>query len=108
MKKILLTAALGIILCVGLLNAKEIFGYLDETGDADHFTLSASKDTVWVTFTVPEDAEFAVVVLGSAGANLGYFELNEDEGYDIKLTGGGKFTLVIICRSGDGKWTAAW
>jgi hypothetical protein len=70
--------------------------------------MSADKDTVWVTFSVPADAEFAVVVLGSAGANLGFFELNEDEGYDIKLTGGGKFTLVIICRNGDGRWTASW
>jgi len=108
MKKIFFMVALGIIVCAGVLSAKSIFGYLDETGDADYFSLSASKDTVWVTFTVPEDAEFAVVVLGSVGANLGYFELNEDEGYDIKLTGGGKFTLVVIDRSGDGKWTASW
>ena len=108
MKKILLIAVLGVILCVGVLSAKSLFGYLDETGDADHFMMSADKDTVWVTFSVPEDAEFAVVVFGSTGANLGYFELNEDEGYDIKLTGGGKFTLVIICRSGDGRWTASW
>jgi hypothetical protein len=108
MKKIIFVSMLGIILCVGVLSAKSLFGYLDETGDADHFLLNASKDTVWVTFSVPEDAEFAVVVLGSTGANLGYFELNEDEGYDIKLTGGGKFTLVIICRSGEGKWTASW
>jgi hypothetical protein len=108
MKKIFLMAGLGIIICAGVLNAKESFGYLDETGDADHFVLNASKDTVWVTFTVPTDAEFAVVVLGSAGANLGYFELNEEEGYDIKLTGGGTFTLVIIDRTGEGKWTASW
>jgi hypothetical protein len=108
MKKMLLACALGIILCAGMLNAKSIFGYLDEPGDADHFVLQASKDTVWVTFTVPQDAEFAVLVLGSAGANLGLFELNEDEGYDIKLTGVGKFTLVVIDRSGDGRWTATW
>lgn len=108
MKKTFMMVALGIILCVGLLSAKEIFGYLDERGDADHFELNASSDTLWVTFTVPEDAEFAVLVLGSTGANLGFFELNEDEGYDIKLTGGGKFTLVVISRSGDGRWTASW
>jgi len=96
------------MLCAGMVHAKSSFGYLDESGDADHFVLNASQDTVWVSFTVPDAAVFAVIVLGSAGANLGFFELNEEEGYDIKLTGGGKFTLVVLCRSGEGKWTASW
>lgn len=108
MKKLALLIAVGILLGVGLGNAKYLWGYLDESGDADHFLLSTSKDTVVVTFTVPANAEFSVIVLGSSGKKLGFFELNEDDGYDIRLTGSGDFTLVIIDRSGDGKWTASW
>ena len=106
MKKIVLLLVVGVLLSFNLGSAVFYRGYLDEMGDADHFTIYLSSDDVDVEFGYPGSAEYWVLVLGETGKKLGYFNL--DEGEVINLTGGGYFTLVIISHYGHGKWTAEY
>jgi len=106
MQKWVFLVIAGILVSFTLANAEDHKGYLDEKGDADHFTINAANDTLDVTFTYPEDAKFWVLVIGQAGTNLGYYDLSEGE--VVELTGGGYFTFVIISHKGDGKWTASY
>jgi hypothetical protein len=104
MKHTLLLVVLCMFGSLVLAHGEFIKGYLDDVGDADHFTINVSSDELDVTFSYPDGAVFSVLVLGKTGKNLGYFDLTEGE--VISLTGGGKFTLVIISHVGDGKWSA--
>jgi hypothetical protein len=74
--------------------------------DSNKFDVFAESDKIEVEFDWPDDTYFHVKVLGMSGDELGDFDLSEGE--IIELTGGGKFTLIVYSRSGDGPWTATY
>ncbi len=81
-------------------------GVLRGVNDSNRFDVFAESDKIEVEFDWPDDAYFHVKVLGMAGDELGDFDLSEGE--IIELTGGGKFTLIVYSRGGDGAWTATY
>jgi hypothetical protein len=81
-------------------------GVLRGANDSNKFDVFAESDKIEVEFDWPDDTYFHVKVLGMSGDELGDFDLSEGE--IIELTGGGKFTLIVYSRSGDGPWTATY
>lgn len=81
-------------------------GALRGVNDSNKFDIFAESDEIEITFDWPDEAYFHVKVLGMAGDELGDFDLSEGE--VIELTGGGKFTLIVYSRGGDGPWTATY
>ncbi len=81
-------------------------GVLRGANDSNKFDIFAESDLIEVEFDWPDEAYFHVKVLGMAGDELGDFDLSEGE--IIELTGGGKFTLIVYSRGGDGPWTATY
>lgn len=81
-------------------------GVLRGANDSNKFDVFAENDLIEVEFVWPDETFFHVKVLGMAGDDLGDFDLSEGE--IIELTGGGKFTLIVYSRSGDGAWTATY
>jgi hypothetical protein len=79
-------------------------GYLYDEGAEARFDVYAEVAELDVTFTYPAAAAFRVRVLGQTGQELGDFPLAG--GPVIKLSGGGKFTLIVYSESGGGPWTA--
>ena len=87
-------------------NTTTFTGVLRGANDSSKFDVFAESDLIEVEFVWPDDTLFHVKVLGMAGDELGDFDLSEGE--IIELTGGGKFTLIVYSRSGDGAWTATY
>jgi hypothetical protein len=81
-------------------------GVLRGVNDSNKFDVFAESDKIEVEFAWPDDAYFHVKVLGMAGDELGDFDLSEGE--IIELTGGGKFTLIVYSKGGDGAWKATY
>jgi hypothetical protein len=81
-------------------------GVLRGVNDSNKFDVFAESEKIEVEFEWPDDTYFHVKVLGMAGDELGDFDLSEGE--VIELTGGGKFTLIVYSRAGDGAWTATY
>lgn len=81
-------------------------GVLRGANDSNKFDVFAENDLIEVEFVWPDETFFHVKVLGMAGDELGDFDLSEGE--IIELTGGGKFTLIVYSRGGDGAWTATY
>jgi hypothetical protein len=81
-------------------------GALRGVNDSNKFDIFAQSEHIEVEFDWPSDASFHVKVLGMAGDELGDFDLSQGE--IIELTGGGKFTLIVYSRSGDGAWSATY
>jgi hypothetical protein len=76
-------------------------GRLEELS-VDFFSLYSEADSVELTFTVPEPDDYSVTVYGEYGDELGEFNLGDGE--VISLTGGGEFSLAIVCDEGEGDW----
>lgn len=81
-------------------------GVLRGVNDSNKFDVFAESDKIEVEFDWPDNASFHVKVLGMAGDELGDFDLSEGE--IIELTGGGKFSLIVYSKSGDGPWSATY
>ena len=81
-------------------------GVLRGANDSNKFDVFAESDEIEVEFDWPDDTYFHVKVLRMAGDDLGDFDLSESE--IIELTGGGKFTLIVYSKGGDGPWTATY
>jgi len=81
-------------------------GILRGANDSNKFDVFAESDLIEVEFVWPDETFFHVKVLGMSGDELGDFDLSEGE--IIELTGGGKFSLIVYSRSGDGAWTATY
>ncbi|MEE9455952.1 MAG: hypothetical protein V3W11_02235 [bacterium] len=87
-------------------NTTTFTGVLRGANDSNKFDVFAENDLIEVEFVWPDETFFHVKVLGMAGDELGDFDLSEGE--IIELTGGGKFSLIVYSRSGDGAWTATY
>lgn len=87
-------------------NTTTFTGVLRGANDSNKFDVFAESDLIEVEFDWPDDTYFHVKVLGMAGDELGDFDLSEGE--IIELTGGGKFTLIVYSRGGDGPWKATY
>lgn len=81
-------------------------GVLRGANDSNKFDVFTESDEIEVEFDWPDDTYFHVKVVGMAGDELGDFDLSEGE--IIELTGGGKFTLIVYSKGGDGPWTATY
>jgi hypothetical protein len=87
-------------------NTTTYSGVLRGVNDSNKFDVFAESDKIEVEFDWPDDASFHVKVVGMAGDELGDFDLSEGE--IIELTGGGKFTLIVYSKGGDGPWKAKY
>lgn len=87
-------------------NTHTYSGKLRGVNDSNKIDLFLNSSNVDVKFTWPSGAEYHAKVLGMTGNELGDFNLNE--GDVVNLTGGGKFSLIVYSRGGDGGWTATY
>ena len=81
-------------------------GVLRGVNDSNKFDIFTEKQQLSITFTWPKGTEYHVKVHGMSGDELGDFNLNEGE--IIDLSGGGKFSLTVYSRSGEGPWSATY
>jgi len=87
-------------------NTTTYAGVLRGVNDSNKFDVFTEKDKLEVEFDWPDDSSYYVKVLGTTGNELGDFDLAE--GKVIELTGGGKFSLVVYSKKGEGPWTATY
>lgn len=81
-------------------------GVLRGVNDSNKFDIFTEKQQLSITFTWPKGAEYHVKVHGMSGDELGDFNLNDGE--IIDLSGGGKFSLTVYSRSGEGAWSGTY
>lgn len=87
-------------------NTYTFAGKLRGVNDSNKFDIFLESKKVSVVFTWPSGAEFHCKVLGMSGDELGDYNLNK--GDTVELTGGGKFSLIIYSKGGDGIWTGVY
>lgn len=87
-------------------NATTYSGVLRRVNDSNKLDVVTENDELEVEFDWPDGASFFVKVIGAAGDELSDFDLSESG--VVELKGGGKFTLIVHSRGGDGPWTATY
>lgn len=108
MARLILVMSLAVLMLpafsLAQVELEEINGYLCDRSAEESFTVYCDQRNVDIEFSWPEDADFWVRVVGMYGVVLGDFPLSEGE--VVRLSGGGRFTLVVHSERGQGAWSA--